>query len=253
MLTHTRAPTHRYNADFDGDEMNMHVPQSLPAIAEAAELMTVRRQILLPKDGAPCIGLVQDHLLGAYLMTREHAFLERHEIMQLWLATDAPLNALPQPAILRPRQLWTAQQLVSALLPSTLTLRSGALDPALLNCVRGDDARSGPPPLLVQRGTLHYGALNKSTARQIVGALCSGAESPLRGEACGGAEPERCVDNACDFINGMTRLTTEYLTMRGFSIGIADVVPDEPQFVFARRKDSALRVARRPRDRKSVV
>lgn len=226
------AVTPPYNADFDGDEMNMHVPQSLGATAEAAELMTVRRQLLLPKDGGPCIGLVQDHLLGAYLMTREHAFLERAELMQLWLAVDAPLNCVPQPAIVRPRPLWTARQLVSALLPESLTLRAGALDRKLLNCVRDTDARAAPPPALVQRGTLHYGALNKSLAKKIVGALCTGAERPLRGAAAGGAEPERCIDNACRFLNGMTRLTTEYLTMRGFSIGISDVVPDESHYAF---------------------
>jgi len=210
----------------------MHVPQSLGAAAEAAELMTVRRQLLLPKDGGPCIGLVQDHLLGAYLMTREHAFLERAEMMQLWMAIDAPLDCVPQPAIVRPRPLWTARQLVSTLLPESLTRRAGTLDATLLNCVRDADARSSAPPALVQRGVLHYGPLNKSLAKRIVGALCTGAEPSLAGSAAAGAEPERCIDNACRFLNGMTRLTTEFLTMRGFSIGIKDVVPDESHFVF---------------------
>lgn len=231
------AVTTPYNADFDGDEMNMHVPQSYGAAVEAQELMSVTRQLMLPKDGVPCIGLVQDHLLGAYLMTREHAFLERAELMQLWMEIDAPLDRVPQPAILRPRPLWTATQIVSALLPESLTLRAGALDSALLNCVR-DDARAAAPPALIQRGTLHYGAVNKSLARQIIGALTTGAETPLAASSAAGSEPELCIQNACRFINGMTQVTNAFLLLRGFSIGIGDVVPDERYYSFAKEGDS---------------
>ena len=53
-----------YNADFDGDEMNMHVPQSVAAVVELAEIASVRRQIISPGTGKPVISLVQDSLLG---------------------------------------------------------------------------------------------------------------------------------------------------------------------------------------------
>ena len=53
-----------YNADFDGDEMNLHVPQSLEAKAELQELSMVPLQVISPKDNKPVMGIVQDTLCG---------------------------------------------------------------------------------------------------------------------------------------------------------------------------------------------
>lgn len=72
-----------YNADFDGDEMNMHVPQSFESIAELKYIAHVPRQIIAPKNNAPVMGMVQDALLGVYLFTMRDTFLTRDEIMNL--------------------------------------------------------------------------------------------------------------------------------------------------------------------------
>ena len=61
--------TSPYNADFDGDEMNMHVPQSYQTISELKNLALVSTQIVSPQEGKPIIGLVQDALLGASRLT----------------------------------------------------------------------------------------------------------------------------------------------------------------------------------------
>jgi DNA-directed RNA polymerase II subunit RPB1 len=66
-----------YNADFDGDEMNMHVAQTIETRAEIAELMMVPKCIVSPQANAPVIGLVQDTLLGSKLLTRRDTFIER--------------------------------------------------------------------------------------------------------------------------------------------------------------------------------
>lgn len=58
-----------YNADFDGDEMNMHVPQSIAAANEIACLASVNRQIVSPALNMPIISFVQDAVLGGHLMT----------------------------------------------------------------------------------------------------------------------------------------------------------------------------------------
>ena len=47
-----------FNADFDGDEMNMHVPQSYETMAEVKEIMAVPNQIVSPKDNKPVMGIV---------------------------------------------------------------------------------------------------------------------------------------------------------------------------------------------------
>jgi DNA-directed RNA polymerase beta' subunit len=58
-----------YNADFDGDEMNLHVPQSLITSNEIKELASVQTQIISPSLSKPIIAMVQDSLLGAYLLS----------------------------------------------------------------------------------------------------------------------------------------------------------------------------------------
>ncbi len=60
-----------YNADFDGDEMNLHVPQTEEAQAEAKILMEVQNHIISPRYGGPLIAGIQDHISGGYLLTRE--------------------------------------------------------------------------------------------------------------------------------------------------------------------------------------
>ena len=59
-----------YNADFDGDEMNLHLCQTIQSRAEATELMLVPRQIVSPQANKPVIGIVQDTLLGCSKVSR---------------------------------------------------------------------------------------------------------------------------------------------------------------------------------------
>lgn len=59
-----------YNADFDGDEMNMHVPQSIQGISELINIASVNKQIISPRENKPIITIVQDTLLGIYKLTQ---------------------------------------------------------------------------------------------------------------------------------------------------------------------------------------
>ena len=70
-----------YNADFDGDEMNMHIPQSLETKAEIQELCMVPQMILTPQSNRPVMGIVQDSLTGATKMTKRDVFLEKVKII----------------------------------------------------------------------------------------------------------------------------------------------------------------------------
>ena len=66
-----------YNADFDGDEMNLHVPQSLETKAEVQEMVMSNRNILTPQSNRPVMGIVQDSLTAATKMTKRDVFLEK--------------------------------------------------------------------------------------------------------------------------------------------------------------------------------
>ena len=105
-----------YNADFDGDEMNLHVPQSEEARAEARILMLVQEQILSPRYGGPIMGAIQDYITGAFLLTRKSTLLNKEEVCRLLMAAGYR-GPLPPPAIKYPEELWTGKQLVSLFLP----------------------------------------------------------------------------------------------------------------------------------------
>jgi DNA-directed RNA polymerase subunit beta' len=58
-----------FNADFDGDQMSVHVPLSKRAVIEARELMLSSRNLLKPADGEPIVGPSKDMVLGVYYLT----------------------------------------------------------------------------------------------------------------------------------------------------------------------------------------
>lgn len=66
-----------YNADFDGDEMNMHVPQSMETRAEVSELLMVPRMIVTPQSNRPVMGIVQDSLCAVRKFTKRDAFMDK--------------------------------------------------------------------------------------------------------------------------------------------------------------------------------
>jgi len=114
-----------YNADFDGDEMNLHVPQSEEAMAEAKELMLVQHNILTPRYGAPIIGGGQDYISGAYLLTNKTTLLSKNEVIEL-LSVANYKGELPEPAILSPKEYWTGKQVVSLFLPQDFNFHGAA-------------------------------------------------------------------------------------------------------------------------------
>ena len=71
-----------YNADFDGDEMNLHLAQSLESRAEISQLAQVPRMIITPQSNRPVMGIVQDTLCAVRKMTKRDVFLEK---VRIWL------------------------------------------------------------------------------------------------------------------------------------------------------------------------
>ena len=105
-----------YNADFDGDEMNLHVPQSEEARSEAMTLMRVQDQILSPRYGGPIIGAIRDFLTSAYLLTMDSTYLSEDEFVDLAFSAGYH-GPLPKPAKTTPKKAYTGKQLFSLLLP----------------------------------------------------------------------------------------------------------------------------------------
>lgn len=110
-----------YNADFDGDEMNIHFPQNEVAQAEARMIANTDNQYLGPTSGSPLRGLIQDHVVAAVHLCNKATYLTREQYHQLIygaLRTEdnytgqGRIHTLP-PAIWKPVPRWTGKQVVS--------------------------------------------------------------------------------------------------------------------------------------------
>ena len=130
-----------YNADFDGDEMNMHVFQTDESRAEAKSLMRVQEHILSPRFGGPIIGAIHDHISGAYLLTRDGVEFTEEQALQIirkshlkipefksnqWILKYDP-DFDEKSFIYKDKgENWTGKELFSLLLPNDLNLSYNA-------------------------------------------------------------------------------------------------------------------------------
>jgi DNA-directed RNA polymerase II subunit RPB1 len=105
-----------YNADFDGDEMNLHLPQTLESQAELQNLVAVQKNLLSSQNGRPMIALHQDNLIAVYLLTLSHQYFRWSQVCDLLYEVPERIHSLV-PCILKPIQLWSGKQIVSVLLP----------------------------------------------------------------------------------------------------------------------------------------
>ncbi|KAG7161070.1 DNA-directed RNA polymerase I subunit RPA1-like [Homarus americanus] len=108
-----------YNADFDGDELNLHFPQNEIARSEAQHLVTTHNQYLTPKDGSPLAGLIQDCVVASVMLTMRGKFFAREDYQQLiytGLSDQSERIKLLPPAIIKPKKLWSGKQVISSLL-----------------------------------------------------------------------------------------------------------------------------------------
>ncbi|CAB4282588.1 unnamed protein product [Prunus armeniaca] len=114
-----------YNADFDGDEMNMHVPQTEEARTEAVMLMGVQNNLCTPKNGEVLVASTQDFLTSSFLITRKDTFYDRasFSLMCSYMGDGTDPVDLPTPAVIKPIELWTGKQLFSVLVRPNSNVR----------------------------------------------------------------------------------------------------------------------------------
>ncbi|CAF0829663.1 unnamed protein product [Brachionus calyciflorus] len=209
-----------FNADFDGDEMNLHLPQTEEAKAEALVLMGSKSNLITPRNGEIIIAATQDFLTGAYLITLKDTFFDRANacrlISSICAYEDSNLNFdLPKPAIFKPVKLWTGKQLFNLLLrPNLKTETKINLRTKGKNYTKNEDLCANDSFIVVHNSQLMCGALDK-------GVLGSGAKNNIFylllrdfGEKYAASAMLR-----------LARTASFFLMNRGFSIGIGDVTP----------------------------
>jgi len=122
--------TRPYNADFDGDEMNMHVPQSIAAATELRYLASVLRNIISPRTNSPIIQLFQDTMTGIYRMSHPSVEIPETLVMNM-------LSKIKRP-VARKNRSWTGAEVISYAFPlmnfkGGITLENGSLTSGIIN------------------------------------------------------------------------------------------------------------------------
>jgi len=193
-----------YNADFDGDEMNLHIPQSEEARTEARLLMQVQDHILSPRFGGPIIGAIRDFITAAYILTKKSTKLTKKEVGELLMAVGYA-GPLPEPDIKEPTPMWTGKQIFSLFIPKGMnyTLKGST-------CIGCDTCDKEKCPydayVVIKNGVLICGVIDKNS----IGSERS--ESLLHRIV-----KDYGTDAGRSFLNNISRMLNYFITMRSFT------------------------------------
>jgi DNA-directed RNA polymerase subunit A' len=183
-----------YNADFDGDEMNLHIPQTEEAIVEAYNLMLVPKHIRSPRFSGPIIGARQDFITGLYLLTKREEKIPRKDFVQLIRATNLDIE-IPEKKFLSGREVF------SLFLPRDFSIQY--------------KSKSGEI-VVIENGEIKSGYIDKAGV---------GAES---GKILDKMQLYYGPEVMKKFLFDICKLSILYLMKNGFSISIADQdLPEE--------------------------
>jgi DNA-directed RNA polymerase subunit A' len=206
-----------YNADYDGDEMNMHVLQTEEARAEAKILMAVQRNIISPRFGRPIIGGIHDYITGLFLLTRGEKRFEKEKAQDILNKINIDDLGVPagsfESSVGIQVPYWTGKQIFSRILPKQLDLQfRGKL---CEKCVeKGGECKKENCPreayVLIKEGNLVCGVIDETATGSFKGIII---DRVFRQYGEGAAKM---------FINNASRLAINSIKQLGFSFGISD-------------------------------
>lgn len=184
-----------YNADFDGDEMNMHVPQTAEARAEAEELMLVEKNMRSPRFGGVIMGCDQDYISGAYLITKDGTTFTKEQVAQILTS----IGMYPE----LKKDEYTGKELFSFVIPKGTNCEYKA------NVYSEDNEKEG---------------IVKVVDGQLVqGVIDSRSIAAFKGKLIDEIDRHHGHEEARKFIDRITRMISEVMMKKGFSISVADL------------------------------
>lgn len=213
-----------YNADFDGDEMNMHFPQNHIARAEAQNIANTDFQYCA-LDGSPLRGLIQDHIVAGFNLTMRDMFFDRDTYHHLVYASlrdqlDGRRIRTNPPCILKPTPLWSGKQVVTTMLQNItaglygLNLIAGAK--VNNKWIKGHDGLEGEDVVMVRNGELLIGVLDKNQTGATANGLIHACYEIYGGRI------------ASEVLSAFGRLFTAFLKFHSLSLGVDDILLTPP-------------------------
>jgi DNA-directed RNA polymerase II subunit RPB1 len=240
-----------YNADFDGDEMNLHAPQSIATVSELMNIASVKYQIISPRENKPIITIVQDTLLGINKLTKgeiikyksidvdsyyfsnntniypikmksddeisstevETSYFNKIQVMNLLCNVSTFNGKLPEPSMkinLSSEEVpfWSGKDILSYIIPKNINL-------TMENDAYGNLKNDKLNKVIIKNGNIISGGLDKSIFTKTSQGIIHTIYNDLG--------PERTKD----FIDDLQKITSYFLLIEGFSVGIGDMVADE--------------------------
>ena len=202
------AVTPSYNADYDGDEMNLHLPQSVQTENELRMLSNVTSQIISPRESKPIISVVQDVTLGLYRITKENSMLTEKQVFNLLMTNNKFNGIVPNPIYVDEKiKKWNGRQILSEILPSNLNV--------INQNNQYDEDKSGNDKdnlIVIENGNIKQGIFDKKIYQDRTNGLVH-----ILFNDNGQEEARHLFDNT-------QKLICNWLVYSGFSVGISDLV-----------------------------
>jgi DNA-directed RNA polymerase subunit A' len=196
-----------YNADFDGDEMNLHIPQIEEAKTETKLLMDVPNHIRSPRFSGPIIGCGKDHISSLYILTHGNYELSRKEVVELIRSCDLDIE-IPK------REKFSGKEVFSLFLPKDFNISYKAEC-----CVGCKKCRKEECPfdayVVVKNGNLVCGTIDKKSVAAFSGKMLDELDKKYGHQF------------TKKFLFNITKLALQFLTKHGFSISLSDLDLDD--------------------------
>jgi DNA-directed RNA polymerase II subunit RPB1 len=199
------ANTKGYNADFDGDEMNMFVSQSVIADTELRHLAAIQYQQISPTNNSAIIGIFQDSLLGSYRFTRKNIVFTQRDAMNLLMSfTKIDIGKFRELG----KQISSFDLLTQILPPLSIKRNTGLFQ-------EGEDAITSNNVLEIKVGKYVRGQLDKGSLGSTTKGILQRIFNDFGSMKC------------AEFVDDLQNIVTEYMKVSSFSVGISDLIANK--------------------------
>jgi len=198
------ADTKPYNADFDGDEMNLHMPQDEESETELRYLAAVKYNIVSPANNKCIVGIFQDSLLSTYLFTQKNINFNSRQAMNLLMH----FNRLDLNILNLNKKIINSFEILSQILPNlTLKYKTKNYDDS-------EDYETSNNILEINNGKYIRGHIEKGILSDTTRGILHRIYNDYNEEA------------AKNFIDDLQNIVTEFMKINGYSVGISDLIAD---------------------------
>jgi DNA-directed RNA polymerase II subunit RPB1 len=187
-----------FNADFDGDEMNLFKPQNVQTMSEIKDITAIPFLVLNPRDGKPIVEVIQDTMVGSFRLTKDWVTINDKAMANLQMVNSYFDGVLPTPD--PHTNMYTGKQAFSAMLPPGLFISM---------------TNKAEEKFVIENSVITSGTVDKSVFHSMSKGII-----PVLFHDYSPFEVRRFLDNT-------QRLMCRWLTLGGFSVGISDIIVDD--------------------------